>query len=251
MSKYISLSLLFTLPLFAAIGGSDATEMLIPIAGQAEGALGESFVTDLTLVNFVDTPQSVELTWLPLGGTDAPRKATVLIDGHKLRNLLNVVNGVFGTTGVGAIHIRGTGPMDAHARIYTEINCSGLPGTVSQSVPAVLLVGWRNASPAYVHGARSNPNIRSNYGIVNLEGQARSFRVIVNSVGGKIEEIVMVPANGTVHRPVPQPVEGDLSIYFEPLTGTGRWHGYAASVDNRTGDGWTMVAIQPRSDIVY
>ena len=88
-------------------------------------------------------------------------------------------------------------------------------------------------------------------GIVNLEAQVRSFRVIVNSVGGKVEEIVTVPANGTIHRPVPQPVEGDLSIYFEPLTGTGRWHGYAASVDNRTGDGWTMVAIQPKVDIVY
>ena len=52
-------------------------------------------------------------------------------------------------------------------------------------------------------------------------------------------------------RPVPQPVEGDLSIYFEPLPGAGAWHGYAASVDNRTGDGWTMVAIQPRTDVVY
>lgn len=250
-SLAISLSLLLTFPLFAAIGGSDATEMLIPIAGQAAGARGESFVTDLTLVNFVNTQQSVELTWLPFGGTDTPQKATVLIDGHKLRNLLNVVNGVFGATGVGAIHIRGTGPMDAHARIYAETTCSGLAGTVNQSVPAVLLDGWRNGSPAYVHGARSNPDIRSNYGIVNLEGQPRSFRVIVNSVGGKVEEIVTVPANGTLHRPVPQPVEGDLSIYFEPLTGSGRWHGYAASVDNRTGDGWTMTAIQPRIDIVY
>ena len=252
MSKFLAaLSLLLALPLSAAVSGSDATEMLIPIAGQAAGAGGESFVTDLTLVNFVSTPQNVELTWLPSGGTGTPQKAIVTIDGFKIRNLLNVVNSIFGATGVGAIHIRGEGSMDAHARIYTGTTCGGLTGTVSQSVPAALLEGWRSGSPAYVHGARSNANIRSNYGIVNLEGQPRAFRVIVNSIGGKVEEIVTVPANGTVHRAVPQPVEGDLSIYLEPLTGAGRWHGYGASVDNRTGDGWTMIAIQPKTDIVY
>jgi hypothetical protein len=250
-SLVVFVSLLFTVPLFAAIAGSDAAEMLIPIAGQAAGAGGESFVTDLTLVNFVNTPQNVELTWLPLGGAGTPQKVTVVIDGHKVRNLLNVVNGSFGATGVGAIHIRGGASMDAHARIYTETTCAGLAGTVNQSVPAVLLDGWRNGSPAYVHGARSNAHIRTNYGIVNLDAQPRVFRVIVNSVGGKVEEVVTVPGNGTVHHPVPQPVEGDLSIYFEPFTGEGAWHGYAASVDNRTGDGWTMIAIQPRTDVVY
>ena len=93
-----------------------------------------------------------------------------------------------GETGVGAIHIRGEASMDAHARIYTETTCGAFPGTVNQSVPAVLLEGWRNGSPAYVHGARSNANIRTNYGIVNMGAQPRAFRVIVNSVGGKVED---------------------------------------------------------------
>lgn len=252
-----ALSLLFTVPMYAqrveptAVRGADASEMLIPIAGEAAGARGETFVTDLTLVNFMANAQNVELIWLPGGGTAAPQKETVILQGFDVRNLTNVANSVFNRTGIGAILIRGEGPMDAHARIYTETTCGNLTGTVNQSVPPVLLDGWRNGSPAYVHGGRSNPSIRTNYGIVNLESEPRTFRVIVNSVGGKLEETVTVPGFGLLHKPVPQPVEGDLSIYVEPRTAEGAWRAYAASVDNRSGDGWTMLAIQPRVDVVY
>ena len=127
-----------------AIRGADASDMLIPIAGEAAGARGETFVTDLTLVNFMATAQNVELTWLPVGGTAAPQKETIVLQGFDVRNLGNVANSVFQRSGIGAILIRGEGPMDAHARIYTETTCGNLTGTVNQSVPAVLLDGWRN-----------------------------------------------------------------------------------------------------------
>ncbi|HEU4520478.1 MAG TPA: hypothetical protein VFT12_00650 [Thermoanaerobaculia bacterium] len=238
----------------AAVTGTDGTEMLIPVAGHTPGARGELFVTDLTLVNLSPVDQSVEIVWLPAGGTADPRKETVLIEGYRHSTITDVVNSTFRTEGLGAILVRALNAgaaIDAHARIWTNTTCPGLTGTMSMGVPAVLFDGWRSSSPAYVHGVRYNENIRANYGIVNLDPVPRQFRVIVNSAGGKVEEVVTVPANGTLQKGVPQPVGGDLSVYFLPLGPINRWHAYAASVDNLTGSGWTIPAMQPRVDLVF
>ena len=171
-----------------------------------------------------------------------------------------VASNVLGTSGLGAILIQAldgqnnpttAGALDANARIWTETTCGSLTGTVSQSVPAVLLEGWRNASPAYVHGVRHNPQFRTNYGIVNLDSQDRTFRVLVRSLGGLVEEFVTVPRFGTVHRPVPPGVADGLSIYVEPLAPSGPWRAYAATTDNQSGSGWTVVATQPRTDVQF
>jgi hypothetical protein len=240
-----------------AVTGTDATEMLVPIAGTARGAGGESFLTDLTIVNLGNRAENITLTWLPLGGSAQPPTRTVTVGSLQFLTLPDVVGITFETSGLGAILIRsanadpGAAALDAHARVYTETNNGGRGGTINQTVPAVLLSGWRNGSPAYVHGTRQNPILRTNYGLVNLESTPRSFRVLVNSIGGRAEETVTVPAFGTLQRPVPlpQPLGGSLSLSFEPVTPAGAWRAYASSIDNLTGSGWTIPAIQPRQDL--
>lgn len=237
----------------AAVAGSDGTEMLIPIAGRTEGARGEMWNTELTLVNLTGDDHEVELTWLPQGGTSNPETVDVPMPPHTFRTIGDVAE-LFGTTGIGAVYIRALDPaaaIDAHARIWTDSPCVDWPGSLSQSVPAVLFSGWRNDSPAYVHGVRSGNAFRANYGIVNISNQPREFRVYVNSFRGRVEEIVTVPAGGIVQRPLPQPVSGPTSVYFEPLDDGGRWHGYASTIDNFSGSGWTIPAMQPRTDVVF
>ena len=256
---FLALTLLAAIPMFA----TDGSEMLIPVAGRAAGAGGELFLTDLTLVNLTGL-QHVRLTWLPAGGTATPLTRTIAMEAFTHRTIGDVIANEFGTSGVGAIHIQAidaqgqpttSAALDANARIWTETTCADLRGTVSQSVPAILLEGWRNGSPAYVHGVRHNAQFRTNYGIVNLGPQALTFRVLVNSQGGRQEETVTVPAFGTVHRPVPNGVSDALSIFIEPLVGlgspVGAWRAYASTTDNVSGSGWTVVAIQPRVDVQF
>ena len=141
--------------------------------------------------------------------------------------------------------------LDAHARIWTDSRCAESPGSLSQSIPAVLFTGWRNASPAYVHGVRADQSFRTNYGIVNLAPEPRQFRVYVNGFRGRVEQIVTVPANGLLQRPIPQPASGPISVYFEPLQPGSRWHAYATTIDNFSASGWTIPAMQPRTDVEF
>jgi len=247
----------------AAISSSDGWDLLIPVAGRTDGFGGELFLTDLTLVNF-GGPESqlVEVTWIPQGGTAVPFSDILTLGGYAAYNAEDVIGTLFETTGVGAIRIRSVDAMgandtgatiDAFARIWTETTCAGSAGTVSQSVPAVVLSDWRSGSGAYVHGARSDAQFRTNYGIVNLSDAPLTFRVLANTMTGRVEETVVVPAMGTVHRPVPTGAEGDLSLFFEPIgvPEGALWSAYGSTVDNQTGSGWTMVAVQPRVDVVF
>lgn len=257
------LALLFVAPLHGAVLPVDGIELLIPVAGYAPGAAGELFSTDLTLVNLSRAKQSVRLTWLPGGGTASPVTRTINLEALAVQPLTHVLRQVFGRDGIGAILISAFDPatpipavLDANARIWTETICAGRTGTVSQSVPAIRLDNtWRDASPAYVHGVRQSPGFRTNYGIVNMSSRPLDFRVLVNSAGGRVEERVTVQPNGTVHRPVPAGVDGELSVFIEPLVPaggqSGSWRGYAATTDNQTGSGWTVVAMQPRTDVQF
>jgi len=246
----------------AAIVGSDGSDLLIPIAGRAQGFGGELFVTDVTLTNFGPEHQSVELTWLPQGGTAEPMTRQVLVQAYSIDTLEDVVGSLFETSGIGAIRVRGVDEsgapddgsvIDAHARIWTETTCADLTGTVSQSVPSIVMdAGWRGGSGAYAHGVHEGPQYRTNYGIVNPTDAPIQFVVYVNSEAGRRSEVVVVPANGMIQRPVPVGVQGELSVYVEPLGNPPNlWRAYASSVDNRSGSGWTVVAMQPRADPPY
>ena len=252
---FLAAALLVANAAVAAVISTDSAEMLIPVAGHVEGANGETFVTELTIVNLSRVSETVELVWLPHGGTPNPETETVVLDPLRFIVLEDVVNETFGETGLGALLIRatdGNAALDAHARIWHTRRFGIRSVEMSQAVPAVQLSGWRNGSPAYVHGAHAIwPRYRVNYGIVNLDSRPRQFRVILRSYLGPNEEIVTVPANGTLQRPVPDRAVGYLSIYFEPLEAGGRWHAYASSVSNEGGSGWTVPAMQPRVDVQY
>jgi hypothetical protein len=247
----------------AAILGADAADLLIPVAGRTEGFGGELFVTDLTLVNFSASTQNVSLTWLPQGGTSDPQTVTVEIPAYGVETVEDVVATSFDAVGVGAIRIRGVdaagafdsdSEIDAFARIFTETTCAGLTGTVSQSLPAIVIGdAWRSGSGAYAHGVRQTAQYRTNYGIVNPNAFPMTFQVVVRTAGARFDDGVTVPAHGMVHRPAPAGATGELSVYVDPVDpdASSLWRAYASTVDNRTGSGWTVVAIQPRVDPVF
>jgi hypothetical protein len=267
------LSFLFVIgSLFATVGlaaspsatiGADAADLLIPVAGRTQGFGGEVFRTDLTLVNFSATTQLITLTWLPQSGGASPRTTLVQLSGYSTDTIEDVVATSFETSGVGSIRVRAVrangaldedAELDAFARIWTETTCAGLTGTVSQSLPAVVLGGeWRSGSGAYAHGVRQDAQYRTNYGIVNPNDFPMTFQVVVRTASARFDDEVTVPAHGMVHRPAPAGATGTLSVYVDPIdpNASTLWRAYASTVDNRTGSGWTVVAIQPRVDPAF
>lgn len=234
----------------------DSFQFLIPVAGNVAGANGEHFRTNLTIVNYRGTEQVVDLTWIPQSGAPMSKRLTL----PYLTNLTfaDIVGAHIGATGLGAIVVTAVLPtgaadpagiIDGYARIWTP-NRQGT-GEISSSIGAMTLHGWRNDSPAYVHGTRRTSQFRTSYGIVNLDlERTRSFRVIVNSGLGRYEETVELGPFSMAQRPV-SGVYGDLSIYVEPLGAGGPWHAYGTSTDNQSRSSWIVPAMQPRQDIVF
>lgn len=256
--------LLFALPSLAAVPQTDARAFLVPVAGNVVGGGGVRFYTDLTITNFSNEDQLVRLDWLPFQG-GAAASTTVTVPYLSYLTFPDVVGAKLGLEGIGSILVTAVGEggspdpdgkIEGFARIWNGLSCEGVPGTVSQSLPAVSLEGWRDESPAYVHGVRQTSQYRTNVGVVNLDTEDRQrFRVIVNSGLGKLEWTIELEPMTMVQQPVPAGPYGDLSVYVEPVAaegeGSGPWRAWASSVDNASGSGWTVAAVQPRTDVVY
>lgn len=263
--KTILLSLLFALPLSTAIAADvaptvareqDSFQFLIPVGGNVAGANGEHFRTNLTIVNYRNTAQTVDVAFLPQTG--APVSTRLEIPYLTNLTFVDIVGAHLGASGLGALVVTAIQPsgdadtsamIDGNARIWTPQR-NGI-GELSSYVGGQLLHGWRNNSPAYIHGTRRTSQFRTNYGIVNLDlRNARSFRVIVNSGLGRYEETVELRPFSMVQRPV-SGTYGDLSIYVEPLGAGGPWHAYGTSTDNVSGSTWVVPGMQPRTEIVF
>lgn len=255
------LSLLFAASLAAQVAPAasieaDTAQFLIPVSGSLIGANGEQFRTNLTIVNYQGTDQLVDVTFVPQSGAPVSKRLTI----PYLTNLTfaDIVGDHLGATGLGALVVTainddgtfdGDASLDGNARIWTPQTRGA--GEISSFVGAMTLGGWRNDSPAYVHGTRRTSQFRTSYGIVNLDlGTARRFRVIVNSGLGRTEEIVEVGPFSMTQRPVTS-VYGDLSIYVEPQGTGGPWRAYATSTDNTSRSSWVVPAMQPARDIVF
>lgn len=234
----------------------DAAQFLIPVAGNVAGANGEHFRTNLTIVNFRGIDQLVDVTFVPQAGPPVSTRLTIpYLSNH---TFADVVGTKLDTAGLGALVVTAINPdgtfdpeavLDGNARIWTP-NASGF-GEISAQVPALTLHGWRNDSPAYVHGTRLTSQFRTSYGIVNLDlSRARTFRVIVNSGLGKYEETVEVGPFSMTQRPIAD-VYGNLSIYIEPAGSGGPWRAYATSTDNESRSFWVVPAMQPSRDVVF
>ena len=249
---------------------TDTTQFLIPIAGNVRGARGEHFRTDLTVINFKGTPQLVRIEWIPRPGAPAATiERTIPFLGFSTWQ--DFVGTELDLEGAGALLVTAlttggaldpSGQIEGFARIWNYMECIDLVGTVSQAVSALSMDGWRNGSPAYVHGVRQTSQYRTNVGIVNLDRSAtRRFRLIVNSGLGKIERTIELPPFTMTQEPVGEGPYGDLSVYVEPLDARfyvepqleafGPWRAYATSIDNYSGSGWVIAAMQPRTDVVY
>jgi hypothetical protein len=247
-----------------------ANQILIPAAGSVAGANGTFFRSEVTLTNFRDTDQRVQLQWLPTSSASpAPAPPAIFIT---IPARTGVASEDFITTylqqaGLGAILITGVastnGPdtgalLFATARIWSPQ--PGSTGTVSQSFPLIPVGSLKPGSQVIIMGQKIDSRYRTNVGVVNLDTvYTRTFDIVQSTddpTFAAVQTTVTVAPMSMVQvklqdfdsrslqavvmpRQVVQTLPG-IPVVPDP---TNQWVAYGSSVDNVTGDSWSNLAM--------
>ncbi len=226
--------------------------LLFPVAGNARGANGEFFRSDVTLIsnNAVDHAH-VLVIWLRNGAdTDDPPTIQMDLDPETYYTITDFVGTILHIEGqLGSILIVPVdhdgepdfngASLDGFSRIWT--NQPGATGTVSQPFEPVDPFSFYIFETASIMGLRHDTAYRSNYGIVNIDDVDHTFEVDFLGETAQNSLTITVPAGGMIHQAIPAGNYGNLVIEITVDDGTAPWVAYGTSQDNITGDGWVSI----------
>ena len=156
------------------------------------------------------------------------------------------VNDYLGTSGLGAVIVIGvtsSGQVDSSAqgdgnsRIWTPQ--PGSTGTVSQNFPSVSLLMPAGAQSSF--GLRSDEFYRSNYGIFNYDVTPRTFDIRANGLRGQTTFSTTVDACSAILTGVPGGPYGSYQLIVSARDGRALYFSFGSSVDNATGDSWSVI----------
>lgn len=255
---------LLTSLLFANVARADlivpqtsAARILIPAAGNAPGANGTYFRSDIQLLNLRNATQRVQLFWLPQGSSGTGIGA-VTMDLAPLSGFTSedFVTNVMLRSGVGGIEVVGVtagGQFDPEARLHVTSRIwsprpDGGDGTMSQTFPALIMPG-STARGKSVFGVRRTEQYRLNVGITNPSQTVHHFRVtaaVATTTGLQNVQFELDVQPRSIEQRLVNGLtgEGTVQVLIENLTvGTATdWQGWASSIDNDSGDAWSEMA---------
>jgi len=234
----------------AVADGRSARLLLFPAAGNARGAGGEFFRSDLLLANFDSVDQDILVLWLQNGAnTNDPPAFVLTLDAQTYNAFTDFVGETLHLTGqLGAIYmipvdgedIDFDAAIDGFSRIWTEQPSNPI-GTVSQPFPAVDPYSFYVFDTATLLGVKNDTQYRTNFGIVNVDDVAHTFNLRFLGESATNTLTLTVPALGMIQQPVPAANYGNLVIEVDVDDPFAPWIPYASSTDNRTGDGWVTI----------
>jgi hypothetical protein len=247
--------------LFAQAGGPSASvttekadnALIFAVVGSTAGAGGTFFRSDVTLVNNRSVAQNIAGFYFPAGaGCSNARTATLRMPAFSWVQYNDFVSQFFNSSGLGSVVIFAVnsngdfdslGNIDGFSRIWTPI--SGFSGTASQSFPAVALSSY--PSTQYIYGVRHDSAFRTNVFIFNYlpnsTGSTRTFSVFVGSGSGQTasNNLAVTPCSLSTWS-LPASNMGVLSIAVTPPDSLGGWYAFGSTVDNLSGDNWSVAA---------
>jgi hypothetical protein len=236
-----------------------ARSFIIPAAGSTAGGGGTLFFrSDVTLVNYRDTPQQVLAGFWAQGATNTLTNLAnykiITLPPNQYVTVQDFVATALQTSGLGSlIFIPYTGSdfddaaaIDGFSRIYTKQ--PGSQGTVSQPFdgidPDTLSAQYIDEGVAL--GLRQDANFRTNFGIVNVDASQHIYKV--SFIGERLQtsNTVTVPPYGMILTSMPSGDYGAVQIMYQvtdaPSDAFVSWVGFASTTDNITGDGWVSIA---------
>ena len=253
LSLFLSLFLASAASADLIVPQTSASRILIPVAGNAAGANGTFFRSDISIVNLRNVDQRVLLRWYPQGraGDDPSLTRAITLQARSGVSSENFVLNQLQQTGIGSIDIIGVredatfdpeAQLHATSRIWTpQPNVTN--GTMSQSFPSIVLTSSQNPVK-WIFGVRRSEQYRLNVGVSNPGSVAQRFRVTAVGETGTTEVVEFdVPAMSMEQRGiagtggVTQLVVQNIS---SPFSGT--WQAWASSIDNVTGDATSQIA---------
>jgi len=255
-------TLLLTTSLFAQVSNdlvvprAAAPRIFVPVAGNASGANGTYYRSDISVINLRTVAQNVNVYWYPLGipGSSTPVR-TITISAQSGIATEDFVGDIIGTTGLGGIELAGVtsgGLFDPDAQLHVTSRVwtprpDGGAGTMSQTLPAIV-AGQTTPGVKAVFGMRRGPQYRLNVGVMNPASTTQTFHITVSVVttGGVVTETLDldVPARSIRQELVPGTSAGLVQVLIEDIGGgAGEWQGWASSVDNQSGDAWSQIAV--------
>lgn len=231
-----------------------APQLLIPAAGHVPGANGTLFRSEINIVNYTDHTQRVQLRWLPQIGGNFPL-VTININALSGVGAEDFVPAVMNIpSGFGAILVTGvtsTDAIDPGARLVATDRIwtfqPGTDGTVSQTFDVLQTNDINNVTGSVsILGLRRDNQFRLNVGIVNLAATSQVFAIATSA---QDTLMVTVPAMSSQQVAVGgAATASNLQIVVSNVTSGNRsvqWVAYGSSVDNITGDSWSMMGYVP------
>ncbi|HEY0157602.1 MAG TPA: hypothetical protein VGF28_09985 [Thermoanaerobaculia bacterium] len=232
-----------------------APRILIPIAGDAPGANGTHFRSDIQVLNLRDQDQRVAFRWYAQAGSGVPAATRIIeIRGRRFISSMNFVNTVLNQTGVGSIDIVGIdaqGNFDPNAllhatsRIWTP-QPNGQEGAMSQTFPAIVF-GANPGQRKTIFGLHRGSGVRMNVGVSNPSATAQRFRftVLTQFEDPQIIETTLPPFS-MFQTNAPGTAEV-IQILVENITATpdamsNNWQAWGSSIENASGDAWSQMA---------
>lgn len=219
------LALLMTLT-FASFVHAD--ERIVAAAAHAPGSHGTFWRTELRIFNPNATEIEVELALLP----QLAAAKTIDVPAFGEARYANVLEDLFGVTGLAAIVLRSNDSFEATSRTFTTGAC----GSFGQFVPSIS----RDAAlqrGLLLHLATED-GWRTNVGFANANDAAAT---IVLRSSGHAPQTLTVPARSLLQTSY----SGSAAATFEasvPVVG------YASVVDNESGDAMFVGAVADRSE---
>jgi len=213
----------------------------IPGALHADGANDTHWRTDLWLFNQSDRSVLVGVRFLPSSTAPSILRDLTIAAGE-VRRIDDAVLTLFGeSNGTGQIAIEGMnlGDLLATTRTWTP----AVEGSYGQFIPARLNVeaSSRGSAAANAIQLESSDRFRTNVGFAEVRGQAAVVRVVVLDAGGRelfrfnqpLSPLQQLQVN-LAQAGAPPFLNGRVTI--EVIEGSGEVIGYAAVVDNASGD---------------
>ena len=225
------------------------TAFIFPLIGNTPGANGTYFYSDGTLVNNKDQQQVLRLFFFPAGAQtcNGVPVRDVTIPPYHWYEYGDIIANLFGLNGLGSLGVIAidsfgnydpTAHVDATVRIYTATPGGG---SASQTFESIALSDYGGSE--LIFGLRSDSSFRTNYGIFNYLGYTRTFDTYFDGFNNvTAQSSLTVPPCSVVFTSVPSRNFIGLLINVVPRDDGGGWYGFASSVDNISGDSWSVSA---------
>lgn len=232
---------------------SDA--VVIPAVASASGAQGTFWTSAVTVVNLSEVERDLEVLYTPRGGNglDSYASTTVTVAPRSQLSWPDVMDGLFATTGAGALEIRG-GQLAVTSRTSTP---GGDGGSYGQGIPPVQpgqLLSVAGTDDATMGGVEQGTIFRTNLGLCEVWGESATVRVtILDADGAELghRDVQLRPYENTQINEVAKtvanadPLAGGMAR-VAVTAGGGRVAAYLSVVDNTTGDP-TFIAVAPQT----